>query len=109
MYPVTDEYFDQYDDCRSEAVEPRSGSNGIETHGTIVHPNPSKGWTMVSFANAASGKIEVTDISGRAITNIEFKDEANVNLNLSDYPGLNLIRIYHEDGTVEVLKHISTK
>lgn len=109
VYPIADEYFDQYDDCRSEAIEPRSASNNIGNYGTFVHPNPSKGIVTVTFKDKSSGRIEVTDVSGKTIASKVFKDQRNVSLNMMGYTGLNLIRILHHDGRVEVLKHITAE
>lgn len=64
VYPVTDEYFDQYDDCASVAIAPLVGTSGTANLGTLTYPNPSTGWATVRFVNESSGRIEVVDVSG---------------------------------------------
>lgn len=108
-YAVTDEYFDQYDDCPSVEMEPIVGTNGTANLSTLTYPNPSTGWTTVGFAKETSGRIAVVDVSGKKIMDIPFKDEVRVNLDMTNHPGVNLIHVYHEDGTLEILKHISIK
>jgi len=61
------------------------------------------------FDSKSSGRIEVTDVSGKTIASKVFKDQRNVNLDMKGFTGLNLIRIFHHDGSVEVLKHITAE
>lgn len=76
---------------------------------TNIYPNPSKGMATIDFGGVQSGIVKVMDISGRLILQSDYDHSRYINIDLANHTGLNLIRIYHEDGTVEVLKHISTK
>ena len=65
--------------------------------------------TLKIVAFALLYYIEVTDVSGKTIASKVFKDQRNVNLDMKGFTGLNLIRIFHHDGSVEVLKHITAE
>lgn len=109
VYPVTDEYFDQYDDCASVAIAPLVGTSGTANLGTLTYPNPSTGWATVRFVNESSGRIEVVDVSGRVAMRTAFKDAFSARLDMTGHTGVNLIRVYHDDGTLEVFKHTAIK
>lgn len=108
VYNETDEYYDQYDDCRTQRSNPRSLTRDEANHAKI-YPNPSTGLSTLDFGQVRSGKIKVIDISGHTILETDYDETSFVTLDLSDHIGINMIFIYHKDGTIETLRHITIK
>ncbi len=107
---MTDEYFDQYDDCRLGGAGTREArattNNNISAY---IYPNPSTGRATLDFGRKASGRIEVSNISGNKIMARNFNNNNSVDLDLSGHIGVHLIHIYYNNGAAEVVKHISIK
>jgi len=105
VYLITDEYFDQNDDCTLRTPESRNLINDREE--AYIYPNPSTGTITLTFGLRSSGTIEVSDLAGRRILKQQFDKINSVELNLSEYVGVNLITVRYLDGTVEVIKQIT--
>jgi len=76
---------------------------------TSIYPNPSKGMVTIDFGVAQSGIVKVMDISGRLVLQSVYENDRFVNIDLANHAGVNMICVYHHDGSVEVLKHITAE
>jgi hypothetical protein len=76
---------------------------------TSIYPNPSQGMVTIDFGVAQSGIVKVIDISGRLVLQSAYENDRFVNIDLANHAGVNMICIYHHDGSVEVLKHITAE
>jgi len=89
-------YYDVYDGCLSEPIEPRS--NGTNTLNALVLPNPTKSTIMISTEKSITGIVNVFDLSGRIVfsENIKKVNQHTLELKLED--GVYLINIISDTG-----------
>jgi hypothetical protein len=107
VFPVSGEHFDQYDTCREGRTKPRSANESVIS--SAIYPNPSRGIATIDFGTNVTGRLVVLDIAGRKIMEAELNDLERLDIDLSDNLGINLIHIFHSNGSFEILKHISIK
>jgi len=104
VFPITNENFDQYDDCRLGSSNPRKASS-IQSN-TMIFPNPSHGLSKIVFDKEKSGYLEVINISGQIIQRKGFDQLREVNIDLASNKGVYLIYIHYSNSAIEVLKHM---
>ncbi|RFC55969.1 LamG-like jellyroll fold domain-containing protein [Brumimicrobium aurantiacum] len=72
-----------------------------------IYPNPSNGSFKVEFNSAFTGDINVTDVSGKQIFNVELKDDKFTNFNLKKLEkGIYFINIIYDSGVISSKKII---
>lgn len=91
-------YFDIYDECPEQNIEPRikSGEELI----AIVHPNPSNGKCNIHFDNSMTGTIKVIDISGKVILKKRVNDIFDFILNMDFCSGTYILNVITDDGKI---------
>lgn len=108
-HEVNKEIYDQYDNCplNQDAQRITKDKELQKNSSSTLFPTPSNGLVTVNFGKRTSGLMEVIDLSGRVILKTTYTNSTHLDLNLSDHQGMNIIHLYHKDGTVEVLKHLT--
>lgn len=91
-------YFDIYDDCPEQIIEPRikSGDELI----AIVQPNPSDGNFNIHFDNSMTGTIKVLDLSGEVIFEKRMRNIFDFVLNMEVYSGTYILNVTTDDGKI---------
>jgi len=67
-----------------------------------IFPNPNTGQFMLSIPNNVKAKnIEITDLNGRTIQNVEVNGASQYNLDISEFEaGIYLVKVSTEDGNI---------
>ena len=106
----TDQDFDQYDGCISPppALPKVSAIHDIFEDFNIA-PNPTNGLISIDFSQSFNGLCKVMDITGKQIILKSFFDTNNIEFDLSDYPGFNLIQVTSKQGNSKVFKVLVIK
>lgn len=60
--------------------------------------------TNIYFDKVSNGKLSVYSLVGEILLEREFSESENLLIDLSDHIGLNLINIYFDDGSKELVK-----
>jgi hypothetical protein len=101
------QYYDQYlqtTDCNQLV---RVEEVNEELLGVHVFPNPAREKITIQTTRSSISKIELFNVVGSLVHSDASMRTANTSLDVSSYsPGLYSVRIYLEDGTIEVRKII---
>lgn len=89
-------YFDIYDDCPEQIIEPRTKNTIGAT--VIVVPNPSNGNFTLYYDRLISGELRLIDMLGKVLYSQNVSNVLETSLNFEINPGTYLINILSEDG-----------
>jgi hypothetical protein len=93
-----------FDDLKLSVLDVETGvyESGLNTNAMQLTPNPASGIVEVSFKQntAADAHIEITDLQGRLINQIETNGNSRVKIDISKIPnGIYFIRLNNEKNT----------
>ncbi len=74
----------------------------------VVYPNPTNGFVTIQLGETLNVfSVRVTDISGKEISNSQYKNTDRVDMNLNVQPGIYLLTIKSDDkkATIRLIKH----
>ncbi|MBP6539592.1 MAG: T9SS type A sorting domain-containing protein [Saprospiraceae bacterium] len=71
-----------------------------------LSPNPSNGLIRIEFPSDFTGDCKVTDLTGKTILTRSHFNTKEIQLDLSNFPGMNLVKLTSEKGDTKVFKVI---
>ncbi|HRO09303.1 MAG TPA: M4 family metallopeptidase [Saprospiraceae bacterium] len=104
------EDFHLYDDCMVPLpVERIGGSVGDILQDVQVAPNPTDGYIRVDFSHPFTGKLFISDMTGKVYLTKTYHHVRNIELDLSTHAGMQFIQLLTDRGETRVYKVIVIK
>ncbi|MBK7809247.1 MAG: right-handed parallel beta-helix repeat-containing protein [Saprospiraceae bacterium] len=101
--------YEQYDGCISAPALPQIRAVRDIIADIDILPNPTSGIVQVTFSEAFDGICRVLDITGKVMLTKSFASSVKLQIDLSDFGGINLIQISSKSGISKTFKVVVLK
>jgi len=101
--------YEQYDNCISAPALPQIRAVRDIMADIDILPNPSSGLVQVTFSEPFDGFCRVLDMTGKVMLTKSFASSVKLQLDLSDFGGINFIQISSKSGISKTFKVVVLK
>ncbi|MBK7809226.1 MAG: T9SS type A sorting domain-containing protein [Saprospiraceae bacterium] len=101
--------YEQYDNCISAPALPQIRAVRDIMADIDILPNPTSGIVQVTFSEPFDGICRVLDITGKVMLTKSFASSVKLQLDLSDFGGINFIQISSKSGISKTFKVVVLK
>lgn len=101
--------YEQYDNCISAPALPQIRTVRDIMADISILPNPTSGIVQVTFSEPFDGICRVLDITGKVMLTKSFASSVKLQIDLSDFGGINLIQISSKSGISKTFKVVVLK